>query len=171
MTAKVLAALALSGENDLNDILSAKQITLFLSPLARMCVSASLALALAVSLSSLFPFPRLSPSLSLSVFLSLGELSSPIMRIINLTGSQARPLSTPFSSLSSPSSSLSVSLLLLHVCLLPSEHLSRFTSCQNLSFNRQWALFALIVVIMRSPECSRAPRRSSPPPLRLCLHY
>lgn len=135
MTAKVLAALALSGENDLNDILSAKQITLFLSPLARMCVSASLALALAVSLSSLFPFPRLSPYLS--GLLSLGELSSPIMRIINLTGSQARPLSTPFSSLSSPSSSLSVSLLLLHVCLLPSEHLSRFTSCQNLSFNRQ----------------------------------
>lgn len=133
MTAKVLAALALSGENDLNDILSAKQITLFLSPLARMCVSVSRPLALAVSLSSLFPFPRLSPSLA--GFLSLGELSSPIMRIINLTGSQARPLSSPSSPLSPPS--LSVSLLLLHVCLLPSKHLSRFTSCQNLSFNRQ----------------------------------
>lgn len=66
MTAKVLAALALSGENDLNDILSAKQITLFLSPLARMSVSASLALTLTVSLSLLFPFPRLSLFLGFS---------------------------------------------------------------------------------------------------------
>lgn len=86
MTAKVLAALALSGEKDLNDILSAKQITLFLSPLARMCISVSLTLTLTVSHSLLFPFPR--RSLSLSGFFSSGELSSPIMRIINLTGSQ-----------------------------------------------------------------------------------
>lgn len=82
MTAKVLAALALSGEKDLNDILSAKQITLFLSPLARMCISVSLTLTLTVSHSLLFPFPRRSG------FFSSGELSSPIMRIINLTGSQ-----------------------------------------------------------------------------------
>lgn len=54
MTAKVLDCACLSRENDLNDILSAKQITLFLSPLAWVCMALSLAHCLLFSLSLSF---------------------------------------------------------------------------------------------------------------------
>lgn len=128
MTAKVLAAW-LSLANNLNDILSAKQITLSVCRPPSRSLSASLPLSLSVAFPFHFHFPR--------------ELSSPIMRIINLTGSLVR---VDLISLRCPvSSGLCVFFCCFHshvfrccCCCWPlAVTTCRFTSCQNLSFNRQ----------------------------------
>lgn len=81
----------------------------------------------------------------------LPKLSSPIMRIINLTGSLAESWRVAETERRRETLVYSPFLVPAHRSTTD-HHFCRFTSCQNLSFNRQWALFALIVVIMRAAD-------------------